>query len=197
MNGRRVRGQGAWGKAQGARGKVQGDGRWRVGGSKTSLSAIHVISERMKIRTPEAVGMGRPTDRKHPSIHVVTCFLMRRGKVLILQRSEKVGTFRCKWAGVSGYIEKGERPVDTAFKEIREETGLSGSNVALVREGAPLPIAFTNFIVHPFLFECKRGRIRLDWEHTAHRWIRPSGLGRFGTVPGLKAALKSVLIPPG
>lgn len=139
------------------------------------------------------MGLSRKT--KDPRIHVVTCFLMRRGKVLILQRSERVGTFRCKWAGVSGYIEKGEKPIDTAFKEISEETGLSPSDVALVREGPAIPIACTNFVVHPFLFEVKRGRIRLDWEHAAHRWIRPSALGRFGTVPGLKGALNSVLTP--
>jgi len=139
--------------------------------------------------------MGLLRRTNEPKIPVVTCFLMRRGKVLILRRSEKVGTFRCKWAGVSGYLEKGEQPVDAAFKEIREETGLSATDVGLVREGPALPIAFTNFVVHPFLFEVKRGRIRLDWEHTAHRWTRPSELGRFGTVPGLAAALKSVLIP--
>ncbi len=129
-----------------------------------------------------------------PRVHVVTCFLLRRGRVLILRRSEKVGTYRCRWAGVSGYIEKGERPVDTAFKEVREETGLAAGDVALVREGPALPIAFTNFVVHPFLFEVKRGRVRLDWEHSGSRWIRPSELGRFGTVPGLAAALKSVLL---
>ena len=139
--------------------------------------------------------MGPFWDSKHPRIHVVTCFLMRRGKILILRRSEKVGTYRCKWAGVSGYIEKGERPVDTAFKEIHEETGLTAADAALVREGPILPVALTNFVVHPFLFEVKRGRIRLDREHTAHRWIRPSELRRFGTVPGLSAALESVLIP--
>jgi 8-oxo-dGTP pyrophosphatase MutT (NUDIX family) len=129
----------------------------------------------------------------NPRIHVVTCFLMRRGKVLILRRSGKVGTYKCKWAGVSGYVEKGEKPSETAFKEIREETGLAAPCVELVREGPALPIAMTNFVVHPFLFEVKRGRIRLDWEHSESRWIRPSELGRFGTVPGLGAALRSVL----
>jgi 8-oxo-dGTP pyrophosphatase MutT (NUDIX family) len=140
--------------------------------------------------------MGFFHDDGHPRIHVVTCFLMRRGRLLILRRSEKVGTYRCLWAGVSGYIEKGERPVDTAFKEVREETNLAAPGIVLVREGPALPIAFTNFVVHPFLFEVKRGRIRLDWEHSERRWIRPSELWRFGTVPGLAAALRSVLSLP-
>ena len=137
--------------------------------------------------------MGPLCGAQYARVHVVTCFLMRRGRVLILRRSGMVGTYRWRWAGVSGYIEKGERPVETAFKEVREETGLCRGDVALVREGPELPIAFTNFVVHPFLFEVKRGRVRLDWEHSGSRWIRPSELGRFGTVPGLAAALKSVL----
>jgi len=124
---------------------------------------------------------------------VVTCFLMRRGLLLILRRSETVGTYRCKWAGVSGHVEKGEAPSGTAFREILEETGLSSRDIELRRAGAPLPIALTNFVVHPFLFEVGKGRIRTDWEHTAHRWIRPSELRRFGTVPGLAEALRSVL----
>jgi 8-oxo-dGTP diphosphatase len=135
-------------------------------------------------------------DDGHQRIHVVTCFLMRRGRLLILRRSEKVGTYRCRWAGVSGYIEKGERPVGAAIKEVREETGLAAPGIVLIRKGPALPIAFTNFVVHPFLFEVKKGRVRLDWEHSESRWIRPSELGRFGTVPGLADALRSVLLEP-
>ncbi len=139
--------------------------------------------------------MGLFRDSGHPRIHVVTCLLERRGKVLILRHSERVGTYKCKWAGVSGYIEEGEAPVDTAFREILEETGLAASCVELLREGPLLPVACTNFVVHPFLFEVNRGRIRLDWEHCGSRWIRPAELGRFGTVPGLSQALKCLLTP--
>jgi len=41
---------------------------------------------------------------------VVTCFLLRRAaagdEVLLLRRSQKVGTYRGRWAGVSGYLEE-------------------------------------------------------------------------------------------
>ncbi|MEM4728707.1 MAG: NUDIX pyrophosphatase [Thermoplasmata archaeon] len=149
--------------------------------------------------------------------HVVTCFLTRRGRILILKRSGRVGTFRGRWAGVSGYIEPGEMPLERAFKEIREETGLLEESVRLVRGGGRLVVRSGSadaagaksgksgrawpglkqpqgvvFIVHPFLFELKRGRVRLDWEHTELRWVRPSELRRFRTVPGLAEALESV-----
>lgn len=39
---------------------------------------------------------------------VVTCFLLRRARdgdrILILRRSQRVGTYRGRWAGVSAYI---------------------------------------------------------------------------------------------
>jgi len=39
--------------------------------------------------------------------HVVTSFLEYDNKILILRRSQAVGTYQGKWAGVSGYIEEG------------------------------------------------------------------------------------------
>jgi len=37
--------------------------------------------------------------------NVVTCFLKSGSEILILRRSEQVGTYQGKWAGVSGYID--------------------------------------------------------------------------------------------
>ncbi|MGQ9582829.1 MAG: NUDIX domain-containing protein [Thermoplasmatota archaeon] len=132
--------------------------------------------------------------------HVVTCFLMRAGRVLLLRRSRRVGTYQGLWAGVSGYIEEGEMPLERAFREILEETGLLEENLRLIRGGERVVVpagaahpARVVFIVHPFLFEVRSGRVRLDWEHTEHRWVRPGELGRFETVPALVKALESVL----
>jgi len=165
-------------------------------------------------------------------VHVVTCFLLRRGEggdeVLLLRRSERVGTYRGRWAGVSGYLEA-RSPLEQAYREIEEEVGLgrgdpstgSGQAVRLLAEGEPLTVLDetidTRWTVHPFLFEmvteggepgedagdlkgdlkgAPTGSLRLDWEHTESRWVRPQEVPALETVPGLAEALARVYAGP-
>lgn len=126
---------------------------------------------------------------------VVTCFLESEGEILLLRRSERVGSYRGRWAGVSGYMES--TPEAQAFTEIAEETGLSAGQVEKVRAGEPLVLEDrelkTRWTVHPFLFRVKdRGQIRTDWEHTETAWIRPEEIADYHTVPGLKDAFDRV-----
>jgi len=127
--------------------------------------------------------------------HVVTCFLEYGRKILILRRSSKVGTYRRSWAGVSGYIETND--IDQAFTEIRQETQIYQKDLKLVKKGKPLEVIDKNlnrkWIVHPFLFHVKApDKIKIDWEHTESRWIKPSELKKYDTVPGLAKALARV-----
>jgi len=131
-----------------------------------------------------------------PNRRVVTSFLRSSGKILLLHRSEAVGTHRGRWAGVSGYIEGGEEPHERALIEIAEETGLSPGEVKLVKAGEPLPINNSegSWLVHPFLFDISdRHKIRLDWEHTEYRWVDPEEIVHHETVPGLSKALLSLI----
>ncbi|MDI6704595.1 MAG: NUDIX domain-containing protein [bacterium] len=126
---------------------------------------------------------------------VVTCFLEYDSKILILRRSKKVSTYRKRWAGVSGYIEK---EADTqALIEIEEETKLRKEDVELIRKGGPLEIIDKEkgikWWVHPYLFHVKDpGKIEIDWEHTETKWIKPTTINRFKTVPKLKETLDRV-----
>ena len=127
--------------------------------------------------------------------HVVTCFLEHSRKILILRRSSKVGTYRRSWAGVSGYIETND--IDQAFTEIRQETQLYQKDLKLIKKGKPLEVIDKNlnrkWIVHPFLFHVKApDKIKIDWEHTESKWIKPSELKKYDTVPGLGKALARV-----
>jgi len=137
------------------------------------------------------------SDIKLEEKHVVTCFLEHDHQVLILRRSKKVGTYRRAWAGVSGYLETDE-PLEQAYTEIREETGLFKSSVKLIKQGNPIEVIDKSinrkWIVHPFLFHVTDpDRLRIDWEHTEFKWIKPDELTRYKTVPGLKKALDAVM----
>jgi 8-oxo-dGTP pyrophosphatase MutT (NUDIX family) len=143
------------------------------------------------------------TSKREPR-QVVTCFLRRRGpqgetQILILRRSGRVGTYRGRWAGISGYLEA-DTPLAQALTEIREETALMADDVRLVRAGEPLPVedkeAGLSWLVHTFLFDLISGReVKLDWESVEARWIAPEELPAYDTVPALEEALRRVWDP--
>lgn len=131
---------------------------------------------------------------------VVTCILEHAGKILLFKRSNLVGTYRGLWGGVAGYVEESENPYDTAIKEIREEAGVSSDALVLVRKVDPIEFSDTyegrryEWIVHPFLFHIKsKELVRFDWEHEEYRWISPSELKKFNTVPGLDKLVTQLL----
>lgn len=128
--------------------------------------------------------------------HVVTSFLEFKGRILLLRRSGKVGTYRGRWAGVSGYIEGCENPYSRAVKEVEEEVGLDRNQIELVKAGSPITIVDreieTLWIVHPFLFKAETDKIKIDWETLEARWVNPSELRMYETVPMLPETLNRV-----
>ena len=131
---------------------------------------------------------------------VVTCILEHNGKILLLKRSNLVGTYRGLWGGVAGYVEELEAPYDTALKEIKEEAGIDSDAFELVRKGDPIEFSDTydgrryNWIVYPFLFHVEdKGLIHIDWEHEEYRWVYPSEVKKLDTVPGLEDVITQLL----
>ena len=126
---------------------------------------------------------------------VVTCFLKSENEIMILRRSEQVGTYQGRWAGVSGYIET--TADEQALTEIEEETSLCEEDLKLMKRGKPLLIKDeklgVKWVVHPYLFHIKdRDKIKIDWEHKETRWIDPKDIDNYQTVPMLKETLARV-----
>lgn len=128
---------------------------------------------------------------------VVTAFLRHDGRILLVQRSGRVGSYRGRWSAISGYIEE-KKPLLQAYREISEETGLPAAEVHLVAAGEPIAIPAPELAklwrVHPFLFEIDDpDNIRLDWENVAYRWVAPDEIKLYPTVPKLEEALRACL----
>ena len=128
-------------------------------------------------------------------VHVVTAFLRHAGEILLLRRSDRVGSYRGCWAAVSGYLEEPDA-LAQAVREVEEETGIDRADLRLVKAATPMavddPASGRRWIVHPFLFDLDvRPPVRLDWEHTAYRWVSPAALEDLPTVPRLAAALQA------
>ncbi len=129
---------------------------------------------------------------------VVSCFIVRDGKILLVKRSSRTGSYRGLWSVISGYLE--EKPLEQALREIQEETGLSEWDIELVARGHPLLVEdgglAISWKIYPFLFSYGgRSEIKLNWENEEYRWIKAGKLADYPTVPGLKDALDRVYPP--
>lgn len=131
---------------------------------------------------------------------VVTCFLLHQEgnttRLLLVRRSSRVGSYNDRWAGISGFIEKGVSPEQQAYTEISEETGLSRKQARLLKRGEVVEYLDQalnrHWLVHPFLVEVLDvTAIRLDWEAREMRWIEPTELANYETVPQLQEAFLS------
>jgi ribose 1,5-bisphosphate isomerase len=130
--------------------------------------------------------------------HVVTAFLLKsaEGAIILLgRRSDRVHTYPGRWAAISGSVET-ECPLEQAYREVEEETGLDRASVDLVAEG--WPVRFPDWelgvvwVVHPFLFACKTpAAVRPDWEHVRFEWVDPARIASLQTVPKLAEAYAS------
>ena len=76
---------------------------------------------------------GTDSQQQLRQTRVVSCFLLRtdmdQPRLLIVQRSQRVGSYNARWAGISGFLESGVTPDEQAYTEIREETGLQGEQI--------------------------------------------------------------------
>lgn len=128
---------------------------------------------------------------------IVTAFLTNQDLILILKRSKYVKTMKCKWGGVSGYVENGEEPLDAAIREIEEETGIDRSYLKVLSKGRIIEVYDSEnnvvWIVHPFLIHTNNTEIKLSKEHEEYRWIKPEDINKYDTVPKLSEALYSCL----
>ena len=131
--------------------------------------------------------------------NIVTSFIKNGDRILILKRSDKVKSMKCLWAGVSGIIEKNDtNPLARAKTEILEETGINEEEIELLKANERMKIESAQYKNHewnifPFLFKTENPEIKLNWENSEFKWIKPNEIKNYETVPELEKILFSLL----
>ena len=116
---------------------------------------------------------------------VVSALLRKDDFFLILERSTQVGSYQGYWSCVSGFVERDEDPLETALREVTEETGISKDSLSLLSQDGP-NIAETETLVFEsywFLFDSSDTQVKIDWEHNQFAWVKPDELKRYRMVP--------------
>lgn len=141
---------------------------------------------------------GRINYKDSKEAPVLNVFLKYQNEISILKRSDKVMAYKGKWNSVAGFLDEVCLVEKKVLEEIKEETGISESEIEkivfkdIIRY-EDLEIQRTWLIV-PVLIELKRKpEIKIDWEHSDYRWIKPQDIKKYDIVPGLDETLKAVL----
>ena len=128
---------------------------------------------------------------------VMTIFVKYQDKILLLKRSNQVGSYKGKWNAVGGYIDEIKPIRDKILEEIQEELGINKDNVKSIKQGEIFE--FTDkeidrtWIDIPCLVELKKlPNITLDWEHTDYRWIDPKEITDYDIVFKLDEVFKKI-----
>jgi 8-oxo-dGTP diphosphatase len=125
-------------------------------------------------------------------IMVVTSIIENKNRILILKRSERVKSFRHKWACVSGYFEKNEDLLSRALIEIYEETKIDKRDLILKKILNETIIKIKDekiLTIQPFFFSSKTKNISMNWENSEFRWIKKDQIKNYETVPKLTELL--------
>ena len=129
---------------------------------------------------------------------VITVFLKYKEKILILKRSNKVSLYQGKWNTVAGYIDELKPIQEKINEEISQETGIKKEDISYHKIGKTY--TFTDqlvdktWIVIPAIVELKiKPKIKLDWEHTEYKWIKPEDLRKFDIVPKIDESLNRAI----
>jgi dATP pyrophosphohydrolase len=126
------------------------------------------------------------------AVRIVQVHVVKRDTIsgewrfLALRRASSETFFPNVWQAVTGSIEEGEKPQDTAFRELAEETGLHVHELWVLPYVAQYFDAVSNtmnFIPCFGAIVSAESAVTISHEHSEYAWIRLSDLATRFAIP--------------
>ncbi len=124
---------------------------------------------------------------------VATVYLVHDGKLLLLKRSESSTSYPGQYSGISGYIEEGETPEETARREMIEECGIY--EASLKHLGREIYVRSDGILyeITPMIMETKSNEVKLNEENSNYVWVDSEKLQTYATVPKFKQTFELLI----
>jgi 8-oxo-dGTP pyrophosphatase MutT (NUDIX family) len=125
--------------------------------------------------------------------------LLYKDKLLLLKRSEKLGSFQGLWHIIAGYFDEIIPAESKMLVEAWEEAGYTKDDIERLEKKENVFIKRPDrqdWLVIPFVINLKTLKTpALNWEHTDYKWIDIKDLDtQEGLVPGDKDLITKLLI---
>ncbi|MEM0135308.1 MAG: DUF126 domain-containing protein [Thermoplasmatales archaeon] len=128
---------------------------------------------------------------------VATVYLVHKGRLLILKRSDKAASFPGQYGGISGYMEKGETPEETGRREMMEECGINNSVLKKIGNDVYVRSNKILYAITPMLMESGTDKVTLNLENSAYEWVTDEQLQEHETVTKFKETFRALMTKPG
>lgn len=127
-------------------------------------------------------------------------FLLHGNDVLLIKRSSRARLFPGQYNGLGGHVERGEDVLSAAHRELREESGLEVSDLALraivhLDEAPHQPTTMPGALVFVFVGHTQQRYVRSSAEGELV-WMPVHQLPEHEAAPNLKHLLHAVLNLP-
>lgn len=132
------------------------------------------------------------TQNRWLTIPRTLCFVLNGSDVLLMKRAAYKRVFPNQYNGVGGHIERDEDPLNSARREILEETGLSVRNIQLRAVYNIDAKAATGIVLFVFTAESQSRNVIANDEGTLH-WIPQTDVSKYDLVEDLPIILPRVL----
>jgi len=141
---------------------------------------------------------GRINYTNSNSAPIVSIFVKYKDEFLLLKRSDKVNVYKGKWNSLTGYLDK-PNFIEQIVEEVEEELGFGKEYFLSTQFGDHYEIfddkINKKWIIFPVLLELNdKPDIRLNWENSEYKWIKPGELNNFDIIPDVEEGLKKLLL---